>query len=134
MTKDQAKEFILQRFVDNIGSTPYTFANENYDPPTDREFVYFEVAEDFSYQESLGNTGNRKYEREGFIRARVFTPVNTGTALSDSLATTIRTTFEGVSFDGIRCFDATARDLAPDPKNPWFQQVVEIEFQYTDIK
>lgn len=134
MTKDAAKEFILQRFVDNIGATPYTFPNENYDPPTDSEFIHFEVVEDTSYQETLGVTGNRKYEREGLIRARIFTPVNSGTALSDSLATTIRTTFEGVSFDGIRCFDCTARDLAPEPQTPWFQQLVEIEFQYTDTK
>jgi hypothetical protein len=134
MTKNQAKEYILERFVDNIGATPYTFANDNYDPPVSSEFVHFEVIENFSYQESLGVIGNRKYEREGIIRANIFTPVNTGTTSSDSIATTIRTVFEGVSFDGIRCFDAIARDLTPDATNPWFQQIVEIEYQYTNTK
>jgi len=134
MDKDSAREYILQRFVDNIGAVSYTFANENYDPTPGTDWVLFEILELDSTQETLGVTGNRKYERSGFLRARVFTPINEGTATSDSIVTTIRTTFEGVSFDGIRCYDAVARETAPDPKNTWFQQVVEVYFEYTDTK
>ena len=134
MNKDTAREYILQRFVDNIGSTNFTFSNENYDPAVDTEWVLFEVLELSSFQETLGVSGNRKYERSGLVQARIFTPINEGTSLSDSIATTIRTTFEGISFDGIRCYDAVSRQTAPDPKNTWFQQIVEIYFEYTDIK
>jgi hypothetical protein len=134
MDKDTAKEYILQRFVDNIGGTAFTFSNENYVPTTGTEWILLEVLEVNSYQETLGTTGNRKYERAGTIRARIFTPLNEGTSLSNSLALTVRTIFEGVSFNGVRCYDAVSRDTSPDPKNAWFQQVVEIYFEYTDIK
>jgi hypothetical protein len=129
---------MYQRFIDLWGTTsPFTFDNEKFTPPTKTAWVRVTVRHDDSTLELIGGTqagGFNKYQRTGRLTVQVFTPLNEGVEEADTLAQTARDIFEGVtlSSNAIRFNDVIVREIGPD--EGWYQFNVEAVFQYDERK
>lgn len=128
-----AREAIYQRFVTAWGATTdYTFDSEQYTPPPGVPWVRLTVRHLSSAQETLGDIGNRKFERGGSILLQIFTPLNAGTRAGDTLIDTARNIFEGVRFSGIRCNNAVAREIGAS--DGYYMSIIETSFLYDETK
>lgn len=131
-TLNQARELIYQRFVDNWpAGTPYTFDNEAYKPPATK-WVRLSVRNIDSGQESLGAIGNRKFLRKGMVWLQIFVPLDSGLKDADTLASSFRSIFEGVTFSNIRFTNVLVKEGTPD--NKWYRVVAQAFFDYNEIK
>lgn len=131
-TPNEAAEAIYDRLDTAIsGSTPFTFENEDFDEP-DGEWVRLSVNTNSRVQETLGPIGSRRYFSGASILVQCYTKTDQGRQGADTLARTITNLFEGVSFSGVNCNNAIARETPP--KGKWLQTVVEIEFTYDETK
>lgn len=83
-------------------------------------------------QQTLGRVGSRRYKRQGRLWVQLSVLESGGRQPLDGLGHTARGIFEGVSFSGIRFFDATFRETGKDGK--WLQGMLEAEFDYQEIK
>lgn len=133
-----AREAIYERFRTLWGSTsPYTFDNEDYEPPVGDAWVRLSVRHNASVLEAIGGRGYggmNKFMRSGRVFIQVFTPINQGTREADTLAQTARAIFEGItiSSNAIRFNNAVVREIGPD--NSWYQINVECSFDYDERK
>ena len=134
LTKAAAKELILERLDTGYSTTAYVFQNEKFKPPVDTAWIRFSVFERTSFQQTMGITGNRKFERAGSILVNIFTPLDEGTKESDDIADELRVLFEGVTFTGVRCYNVVARELGPSDDGAWYQQNLEVFYDYDQIK
>lgn len=86
-------------------------------------------------QRTFGETGNRRFQRTGFVTVQVFTPVTNrdGLTLLENLATIARDAYEGVGtasgiwFRNVRIQEAPTADGAN-------QANVIAEFEYQELK
>ncbi|WP_299085064.1 phage tail terminator-like protein [uncultured Paraglaciecola sp.] len=133
-TLDQAQQAINDRFIAAWGSTtPFSFTNEmpaSNDISTSWVRLVSRLA--VSGQRSLGQSGNRKYDRNGIIFVQVFSPINQGSSSGTALAKQIEDLYEGERFNGVVGQDSIIRDIGPDGE--WYQLQVEINFTYEEIK
>lgn len=140
LTVNSAKEAILKRFKDNWSEDDalYTFDNEEFSEPkrdsSDNlvSWIRVTITPPISKQHTLGQVGNRIYQRKGFIIFQVFTPANTGSKKSDQLVQLLIDLFEGVSFNNVQCFDSTVTKGLPD--GLWYSVAVQINFEYNETK
>lgn len=128
----QAREVVYQRFVDNYTSTPFTFEGEDYTPPSPAWVRLSVRANTAGGQDTLGRAGNRRFRRNGIIAAQVFTPINQGLRQGDDLAQAIREIFEAQSFNGLDTTDGLIRESPPEDE--WFIHIVEVFFDYDEVK
>lgn len=136
-TVTQATEAIYQHFVDgtSLAAANYTFDDESFTPPSDELWVRLSVRHAPGGQETLGATGNRKFERRGRIIAQIFEPVGSGRRDRDVQADELLGIFEGVSVTGttVRFHGSSEpRELSPDGR--WSGLAVDVEFRYTEAK
>lgn len=135
MTPNQAKQAILNRWNDEwAGATDTAYDNQHYEPQGETSWVRLSVRHTIGPQDTLGQTGNRKFRRRGFIIVQVFAPLDVGTSTADTLAHNAREVFEATSFDGIDCHNATLREIGQDKHGPWWQVNVEVSFAYDETK
>lgn len=134
LTKAQAVELIYQRLKDNFTTVPFELPNEKGNTPASGSWIRFTVFEDDSEQTTLGQIGNRKFKRAGMILINIFTIMNIGVKESNTLADELRAIFEGVSFGGVRCYNAVARDIGDSDQGSWYQVNLEIDYDYDQIK
>lgn len=128
-----ARELIYARFVNAWGTTSdYVLGNESFEPPENDEWVRLTVLHLDSGFETLGGAGNRRVRRRGSITAQIFVPVGTGMDVSDTLMTTIRDLFEGVSFGGVDCFNTEDREVGVNGSH--HQRNLECFFAYEERK
>ena len=134
-TLSEAKEAVYQRFVDNYTGVTLDridFDNEDFKEPDTGDWVRLVVRSAARFQDTLGKSGNRKFRSMASVFVQVYTEANTGVKQSDTLATEAADIFEGVSFSGLDFRSAVVRETGPDGK--WYQSVVEVEFDYEEIK
>jgi hypothetical protein len=136
MTNNEATEAIYARMLANVPSgisaDDITFRNEPFDPPAAASWIRMIVDWGVSNQQTLGATGNRRYDRAGTILFQVFDPVGGGVQLMDGIVQDIRDTFEGVRADGIVYLDAQRRRIGVDGR--WDQTNVEVAFYHEEVK
>ena len=133
-TLNEARGAVYSAFVVGWGATsPITFDNENFDPPAGvwARMVVRHAGRD---QESLGGLGARKFESVGSVIVQCFGPLDTGTALVDTLAQVAQGIFEGKTLtpEGIRFTSAVVTEIGPT--EDWMQVNVESLFSYTQLK
>lgn len=139
MTSDvlinDATEAISQRFIAawDASAVPFTMDNENFTPPDPvaawiRLSIRFTVAS----QWTLGQPGNRKFQRKGLIIGSIFIPANAGRKQADQLAQTFKDIFEGTTFGPIEAYTANQKELGTD--GLWFQVAVSVDFNYNELK
>lgn len=134
-TLSEAKEAVYLAFQTAWVTTglPYTFENESFTTPSSA-WARFSVRQAAWTQDTLGRAGNRKFSRQGIATAQIFTPLNQGTAQADSLATTVKNAFEGVSLSGTTLVfrDVLVREIGPDEN--WYQVNVEADFEFFETR
>lgn len=132
----EAREVMYQAFETGIGATAHCYDNEQFTPPAGAIWTRLSVRHLLGEQETLGETGNRKFARTGLVLVQVFTPVDTGVRVTDTLVTTIRNIFEGKHFSGVGYTiwlrGGTTRELGID--DGYWQTIVEIPFYYNEIR
>lgn len=133
-TLSEAAEAVYKRMVDNWDEddAQYTFEGEDFTPPTTTPWMRVSIRDTGGGQETLGEPGNRKYERVASAFFQVFTPTNQGIAAANALAETIRGLFEGVTYMGLRFLDSDVRQQGVD--GLWYMVVVESHFTYNETK
>lgn len=132
-TETEALNEVYTQFMTQWGTTtPYTFENEGFTPPTAAAWVRLSVIELAGGQQTLGRVSNRKYLRENQAVLQIFTPKDTGKLRSQELVRLFRTIFEGARYSGLRFYDATWNTVGHDGV---FDQVnAEVNFDYQEIK
>lgn len=138
-TVTQAKASIHKRFITQWGTrTPYTFEGEPFDP-TDKEQVpegsawtRLAVRHSAANQDTMGQAGNRKFRRFGFVVVEIFVPKDTGTLSLDQYTDAVKDCFEAIRFEGIvfEAMDHRERGVS----GPWLSVVAEIRFSYEEVK
>lgn len=135
-TMVEAKQAMLLAFTTAWGTTtPVTIDNEEHNNNAGVvPWVRVTIRHDLSTQETLGKVGNRKFARGGSVFVQVYVLGNEGTDEADTLSTTARNVFEGVSLAGttVRFKDVIVRETGPSDK--WYQTVVEAVFEYDETK
>lgn len=139
-TITQAEELILGAFVAAWADrTPYQFDNESAtgsgsaNPADGTEpWVRIVVRPQQNRQKTLGEAGNRVFERDGLILVQIFTLANTGTLVANTLGQSVIDIFEGARFGGVVVTTMTARKVGTDGK--WFQVLTEGTYDYDQIK
>lgn len=135
VTINEARDAVYERFLAQWTATPataYTFENEKFDPPAGIPWVRVTVRNIGSTQACLGPPGNRRFRRSALGFAQIFTPADTGTKDSDTLAAAFAAIFEAVSFDGLDFRAASSREVGVD--DGWHLTLVEVPFEYEEIK
>ena len=119
----------------NGARTPYTFDNEEFDPP-DGPWVRFSFRNRNRGQETLGAAPNRRFGTRSSAFVQYFEPPGSGTATADSHMDKALSIFEGKRITGttLRVVSATARELGPDPDKRWWGGTVEIVTDYDEQK
>ncbi len=134
-TLNQAREAVYLRFTTlftGVASDRIAFDNEEFNEPTAGDWVRLVVRSFVRSQDTLGQTGNRKFRSTASVLVQVYTLANTGVKQLDTLAEEVKNIFDGVSFSGLDFLAGNIRETGPDGK--WYQYVVEIEFDYDEIK
>lgn len=134
-TPNEAKEAVYLRFTANftgVAADRIAFDNEEFTEPLSGAWVRLVVRGLSRPQETMGKVGNRKFRPTASVFVQVYTDVNTGVQLSDTLAEEAKNIFDAVSFSGLDFQAASARETGPDGK--WYQQIVEAPFDYEEIK
>ena len=137
---NEARERMYKAFSDGWGTTtPFVFDNESFKPPAKADFVRVAARHRDSAQETLGDVGNRKFERSGALFLQFFSPLNKGlgsaTAGPDFLVNKGRALFEGVTLapENIRFTNVIVREIGPT-EDGYYQTNAECLFGYTERK
>ncbi len=129
----ESRKLIYERFILQWGGTSlFTFDNEQFDEPEDQPWVRLTVLNILGKQDTLGEIGNRRYNREAYIKAQVFTVVNEGRQKADELTTKIQNIYEGFRISGLYVDNSTINELGTDGK--WLMSIVDIHFFYEELK
>lgn len=129
-----ARETLYEAFKDAwvAQSAPYFFDNEVATPDA-AGWLRLVVRHRSGEQETLGPIGSRKFERVGSVIVQVFTPLDEGTSVSDTLVDLVREVFEGKTLSGIRFAGVTTREIGPTV-DKWYQVNVDAPFNYDETK
>ena len=137
MNRSEAHKAILQRWITlwwtKVGGTqdaptvPYAIDNRKLAQPADR-FAIIEITNISSDQVSMGQVGNRRFERSGFIDVKLYGPRDAGRGELDTLAEYVKEMFEGetigaIGLDrGVRTYTTNWNELRKDPEYPdkWY--------------
>lgn len=133
-TQNEAVDLMQSRFITQwADETPVAYDNDEFDTPSaDVEWARFNIQFNVGFQESFGNTGNRKFRRAGLIFIQVFTPENTGSFRGTELARRALNIFDGERLGDIWFVNGVIRSAGNI--NGWFQTNVSIEFRYDEVK
>ena len=127
----EALEAIYTRFLAEF-SLPGNTVLENEEDSFSSSWVRLSVRSASRSQDTLGVKANRKYRSSASVLVQVYTPVNTGVKESATLAKEAADIFEGESFSGLDFGVAQTRETGPTGK--WHQTVVEVPFDFDEIK
>ena len=134
-TQTVAREAIYQRFVTAWGSTSaFTFDNEQFTPPAGAAWVRLTVRHRESKQATLGQTGQRNFNRRGAAIFNIFVPQNMGVEDADTLVQSVRNSFEGVTVSppDLYFYETVVREVGPDGAYNLIN--VEALFEYDERK
>jgi hypothetical protein len=141
----EAREVLYQAFFTGWGAeTPIVFENELARESLNQggdPWVFLHVHQATSEQDSLGETGNRRFMRRARVRVEIRTPTEGGHAKTksggmrtgDELAEIARSIFEGVNFTGVWC-DRGVQIVESGIDGKWYLHVVEALLSYEEIK
>jgi hypothetical protein len=131
----EVREAIYQAFATGWSSySPFCLGNESKKPTTAALWVRCTVLHLGSEQESLGPTGNRRFQRDGLIIVQVFAPLDAGTKVSDAAVQKVRDIFEGTRIPAhdIRIHALTPHELGI--LEGWYQVNAELDFTYIETR
>ena len=131
-----ANEAMIQHFADvwSPSGFEYTLGNEKFTPPVGSPWARMVIRHNAATQSTLGQSGNRQFDRFGSVIIQVFTPEQEGTTRASQLIQRITDGFEGARITGTTiCFlDTIPREIGVSDE--WYQVNVEATFRYTELK
>lgn len=140
MTVNEAKQAILDRFLDNwtgttVDDTHVERENQVFDGPPSPAAPWVRIVIDprVGRQRTLAPVGSRTYNRRGAVLVSIFVPRGEGSTNTDALVQEVRSIFEGAEVDGIHFFATQERVVEGiKPDADWYQVNTETEFLYTE--
>ena len=141
-TINQAREACYQAFVSGWGSrTAYHLEGHPFtEPGTDVQWVRCVVRNFGGATETMGDTGNKKYRRNGSVIISVFTPADQGMKNGADHAQFALNIFEGKniavpsSTERLDFISGTVREIPLDSDEKSRMTEVEIPFDFTETK
>ena len=108
--------------------------NEKFEPPADAAWISIHVENQASAQESLGDVGNRKFERFASAVVEIHLPQNDGLGAGDTIAQEVRDLLEGTQIAGttIRLNETEIRELGVI--DGYYMLVAETAIRYTETR
>ena len=134
-TPNDACREICKRFLADfteLGRDRIAFDNAEFDEPADGEWVRLVVRHHSRLQDTLGRPDNRRFRSSGSVLAQVFTEAGSRMREADRIAKAIEDIFDSASFSGLDFQASVSRESGPDGK--WNMVIVEIPFEYDEIK
>ncbi len=116
-----ASEFALVR-----AAVPVAYANRQFTPPDNAEWVRLAIIEGDSTLAGLGGTGANRYRNTGVVAAQIFVPVAVGDGLAYEIADDIATIFRSKLVSGVRFRTPATAPAGPD--GAWYQRNVTVPF------
>lgn len=134
-TMNEATEAVYGKFItDWAAATAVTFDDEEFDPEAEggNEWVRVTVRHRPSDPQTIGRTGNRRYDRVASVIVQIYTDVKThpGRAQADARADAVKNIFEGIRLGGLVFYEADWREIGADGR--WYQLNVEVPFSYEE--
>jgi len=136
MTPKEARNAIFMRYLNEFnGQFPIALDNQKFTPPDTGDGVkWTRVSVKFNdgTQGSLGQPGNRRFEKYGLLFIQVFTPTEHATNDNDELAEDSLDLFEGVRLGDLWFNNGRIETVGSD--DVWYQQNVVLELTFVAIK
>lgn len=133
MTPTEARNEIMKRYLtEYTGQFPIAFDNKKFVKPDGVKWVRLTVNFNSGLQDSLGQTGNRKFTKWGLIFVQVFTPSNKGTNENDDLCNGSLNLLDGVRIDDLWLYNGRIKTIGSDGE--FYQQNVLVEFEFENIR
>jgi hypothetical protein len=143
MNQLQVSQAIFRRWLDRWPplEPDVPFAFDNIVRPEGETLAQVSIVSGTSNQSTLGQTGNRRWERTGFIQVRLTGPIGEGRRPIDELAQHVKDIYEGVRFGfnagehGIVTHACSVGELRRDKDSPqlWILSVT-IPFEYIEVR
>ena len=134
MTPAEARNAIVSRYLTEFnGQFPIAIDNREFEAPeTPEKWTRIAVRFSSGNQSSLGQDGNRKFEKRGLVFIQVFTPSGEGTDNNDSLAKLILDLMDGERLDNLWLFNGRINTIGND--GAYFQQNIILDFTFEEIR
>lgn len=140
-TEPEVFEAFYQRFVSEWDdATPYVFDEAQLNPPDGPSteggaWARFTVRLLDAGPETLGQPGNRKYERKGSAFVQIMTVPGQPEAERIALRSRARVAFEGRQLPptNVRINEVISRNLGVDREGVWYLSTIEAKFEYDEI-
>lgn len=116
-----ATEFALVR-----ATVPVAYANRQFTPPDNAEWVRLNIIEGNSALAGIGGAGANRYRNSGLVTAQIFVPVAVGDGLAYEIADDIAAIFRSKLVSGVRF--RTPATVPARPDGPWYQRNVNVPF------
>jgi hypothetical protein len=116
-----ATEFALVR-----ATVPVAYANRQFTPPDNAEWVRLNIIEGDSTLAGIGGVGANLYRNSGLVAAQIFVPVAVGDGLAYEIADDIAAIFRSKLVSGVRF--RTPATVPAGPDGPWYQRNVNVPF------
>jgi len=110
------------RFNTNWTTTPIAWGNADFNPPSNSEWVRFNIINGSSGYRAINNLKRHN----GLITVQIFAPINSGTHTIRGYADTISAIFDGESFNDVVCDVASIATIGTD--SAWHQINVTIPY------
>lgn len=135
MTPKEVRNEILKKYLTEFnGQFPIAVPGHPFSKPEPpAPWVRVSVIFNDGSQTSLGEKGNRRFQKSGFIVAQVFTPVNTGTDRNDEIAADSLVLLDGIAV-GQGLWTHSGRIDTIGDKDDYYQQNVVVQFNFEDIR
>jgi len=135
MTPKEVRNEIAKRFLSQFqGQFSIAITGHRFTPPAiPAPWVRLSVIFNHGAQTSLGVSGNRRFQKSGFVNVQVFTPVNKGTDKNDEMAHDISSFLDGVNLGhGLWLYNGSIKTIGD--RDDYYQQNVVVEFNFEDIR
>lgn len=133
-TISEAREAIYQRWIDSwTATTDFTLGDEDFTPGPNTNWARLSVRHQAPGGHTLGPIGGRRFTRLGSVFVQLFVPASSGDGALDPLIKAATDLFEGVSFSGLRFFQAHGRETGVEG-GKWNTALVEAPFDYDEPK
>lgn len=103
-------------------------------PTGDSPWAWVQMRHLTGDQATLGEVGNRRFERRGLITVEIYVPAGLGLTTADDLSKVAQDAFEGQETAPDAVLFRNVRMNEVGRNGPWFQVNVLAEFDYQEVK
>lgn len=114
---------------------PVIYADVESDPPKDAtSWAAVQVLHQISGQATLGESGNRRFRREGLVVVKIYTKAGDGLATNDLLSKVALNAFEGKTSASGSVWFRNVRMQEGGQDGDWQISTVMADFEYDEVK